>query len=168
MLRVLGCLTSEHDLRLVVLAALICATSCYTSFTLIARVASLSPAQHLPRMGWLAAAAFVTGSGVWATHFVAALAFRPGLPVAFDITLTALSVLIAIVLSGAGIAISIRDRRYALPGGAVVGLAVAAMHYTGMAALQLPAILVWDTGYVLASLVIGVTLSAAAYRVAVH
>ena len=33
------------------------------------------------------------GFGVWATHFVAMLAFSPGMPTAYDVPLTALSLI---------------------------------------------------------------------------
>jgi hypothetical protein len=41
----------------------------------------------------------------------------------------------------------------------VTGIAISAMHYTGMAAVELPARAVWDTAYVTASVLIGVSLS---------
>src|SRR4029079_1969837 len=81
MLRVLGCIVDQHDLRLVVLAAFVCTFACYTAFSLLARTPS---SRGFTRQLWLSGAAFVTGSGVWATHFVAELAFRPGLPIAYD------------------------------------------------------------------------------------
>jgi NO-binding membrane sensor protein with MHYT domain len=36
------------------------------------------------RLALVSAAALVFAAGVWATHFVAELAFRPGLPIAYD------------------------------------------------------------------------------------
>ena len=44
---------------------------------------------------------------------------------------------------------------FAAIGGAVVGIGVAAMHYTGMMALELPARMVWSPGIVTASVVFG-------------
>jgi NO-binding membrane sensor protein with MHYT domain/two-component sensor histidine kinase len=160
MLRVLGCITDQHDLRLVVLAAVICIVGCYTAFSLKARA---DASARLPRALWLAAAAFVTGSGVWSTHFVAELAFRPGLPIAYDLGLTALSAVVAVLVSGLGLGIALlRAPNSAALGGAVVGLGVAAMHYTGMAALHLPATAEWDIAYVAASLVISTVFSSLA------
>src|SRR5271168_2822465 len=131
-LRIYGCIATEHDWGLVCLAALICVVSCYTTFSLLARARRLA---GLPRLAWLAAAAVATGCGVWSTHFVAMLAFQPGLPVGYAIGLTALSVAVAIALSGLGFVIALIFRHAAL-GGAVVGAAIGAMHYLGMAALQ--------------------------------
>ena len=44
---------------------------------------------------WIAGAGVVAGCGIWGTHFVAMLAYRPGVAVAYDPTLTILSILIA-------------------------------------------------------------------------
>jgi len=112
MLRVYGCITGQHDLRLVVVAAMICLFACFTAFSLTERAQT---AKGLVRNAWLAAAALITGCGVWATHFVAMLAFQPGLPVSYDVGLTALSVLIAILVSGVGYLIAF-DRNRALMG----------------------------------------------------
>jgi NO-binding membrane sensor protein with MHYT domain/signal transduction histidine kinase len=162
MLRVYGCITEQHDLRLVFVAGMICLFACFTAFSLAERAQT---AKGLVRHGWLAAAALVTGSGVWATHFVAMLAFQPGLPVGYDLGLTALSVLLAIIISGLGFSISL-NRNNPLLGGATVGLAVAAMHFVGTAALELPARMNWDPAYVAASLLIGVGLGATALTAA--
>ncbi len=111
--------------------------------------------------GWLAAAALVTGSGVWSTHFVGMLAFQPALPTGFDFGLTALSILVAVILSGFGYVIAFPLGRPAL-GGAVLGSAIAAMHYVGMAGYVVPAVMHWDMAYVAASLLLGTGLGAAA------
>ncbi len=55
---------------------------------------------------WQAISAISTGFGIWATHFVAMLAFMPGIPIRYDISLTILSLVAAILLTGAGLAVS--------------------------------------------------------------
>jgi signal transduction histidine kinase len=168
MIRVLACVTEQHDLRLVVLAGLICTFSVFTAFTLVGRAAEARGTRW--RWTWLIAAATITGSGVWSTHFVAMLAFQPNLPVGYDITLTALSVVIAIAVSLIGLAVSVlfreRPAMVAL-GGAIVGAAVGAMHFTGMSALLVPAHIGWDATMVVAALVIGIALGALALRHAI-
>ncbi len=52
---------------------------------------------------WLAVAAISTGFGIWATHFIAMLAFSPGIPSGYNIGLTLLSLVAAIVLTGVGL-----------------------------------------------------------------
>jgi two-component system sensor histidine kinase/response regulator len=157
-LRIYGCIATEHDWGLVCLAALICVVSCYTTFSLLARARRLA---GTARCAWLAAAAVATGCAVWATHFVAMLAFEPGLPVGYGIGLTALSVVVAVALSGLGFGIASILRRPAL-GGAVIGVAIGAMHYLGMAALRVPALWHWDAAMVAVSLEIGIGFGALA------
>lgn len=96
MLRVVACITDQHDLRFVVLAGVICCLACYTAMSLLSRS---DRGQRRRALGWLIAAALVTGSGVWSTHFVARLGFQPSLPNGFELGLTALSILIAVVAS---------------------------------------------------------------------
>lgn len=169
MLRVFTCLTQEHDLRLVVLAGLICLFACYTGFSLIARVPT---ATRKVGLYWTVAAAFAAGSGVWATHFIAMLAFQPHMPVGYDFDLTVASIVIAAVFAGLGFWIANLGRgepgrrSLRLIGGAVAGLGISAMHYTGMAAFRAPGELSYDGGLVTASLVIGVLLGALAGEIA--
>ncbi len=51
-------------------------------------------------------------------------------------------------------------------GGIVTGAAVVLMHFTGMAALEMPAHAVWDNNYVIASALIGVALPGMALHMA--
>jgi len=161
MLRIYGCIVEQHDLRLVVLAALICLFTCFTAVDLFVRARDSARTRGL---AWLSAAATVFGSGVWATHFVAELAYNPGFPLGYDIGLTALSAVIAMSVAWLGMLVALWGEAPML-GGAVVGAAVGAMHYVGMTALRVPAELRWDARYVLASLAIGVLLSVPAIRI---
>jgi signal transduction histidine kinase len=162
MFRVLGCITQQHDLRLVVLAALLCFLACTTAMSMIARGHA---AGGRLRVMWLAGAGSVAGCGIWGLHFIAMLAYRSGLPVAYDVWLTSLSVVIAMSLCAVGFMVAFTRAGPAI-GGAISGAAICAMHYTGMAAVRIPALAHWDVGYVLASLAIGVLLTGVALHVA--
>jgi len=157
-----SCLTQRHDIRLVALAGLICIFACFTAINLFYRARDASGNR---RFALVSGAAAVFGAGVWATHFVAELAFEPGLPIAYDSELTMLSLVIAVAVTWLGVAVAVRWQQ-PLIGGGVVGLAVGAMHYVGMAALRVPADLRWDLAFVEASLAVGVVLAAAAIAVA--
>ncbi len=168
MLRVLACITQDHDWRLVILAGAICLFACFTALSLLARAATI---EGRPRRLWLAVTAAVTGSGVWATHFVAMLAFRPNMLMGYDIALTILSVFVAMIVTGGGFAVGLAAgdrRRNQLIGGAIVGFGVFAMHYTGMAALRVPAVVSYDPVFVVASLALGMGLAAPAMRLALR
>ena len=160
MLRVYACITQQHDLRLVVLAGLICAFATYTAFSLMGRAAAASVRG---RRAWVAAGGIATGSGVWATHFIAMLAFQPDLPVTYAIDLTILSIVIAILVSGFGLKLALSSRPASrILGGLVIGAGIGAMHYTGMSALRLPGTVIYDPILAAASLIIGMGLGAAA------
>jgi NO-binding membrane sensor protein with MHYT domain len=95
------------------------------------------------RIWWLALAAVaIGGTGIWTMHFVAMLGFSVvGSPIRYDVGLTAASAIIAVTAVGLGLAIAMlgssgRHVRI-LIGGVLAGLGVAAMHYTGMAAMRL-------------------------------
>ena len=78
------------------------------------------------------------------------LAYEPGVAVAYDVGLTALSLTLAIAIAGAGLAIATTTGRAAAPiGGATVAVGIAAMHYTGMAALEVSGRIGWSAGLVM-------------------
>jgi signal transduction histidine kinase/CheY-like chemotaxis protein len=164
MLRVIGCLFDQHDLRLVVVAGLLCFFACVTAMSMIGRARVATDRMHL---AWLGGAGFVAGCGIWATHFVAMLAYQVGLPIGYDEFLTLLSAVVAIVLCSVGFWVALRPRG-ALLGGAIAGAAIGTMHYVGMAAVRMQAIAVWDFNYVIASIVIGITLMAVAMYIVIR
>lgn len=154
MLNVVGCITQEHDLGLVLLAAVICAIACFTTLTLLARAQSAT--RGASRL-WLVAAASLFGCGVWSLHFVAMLAFMPHLSIAYDIVTTIASVVIA--STGALLAFVAWQRPRSRPlgilaGGTLLGLSVAGMHYTGVAAMRLSGSLDLDRAGIVASILV--------------
>lgn len=161
MFRVIDCLTNEHDLSLVLLAGLICAIACFTAFQIYARAKASVGGQ---RLGWLFLAGVATGAGIWATHFVAMLAYQPGLPVSYEPVLTGASLIIAMAVTALGFSIGAYSGSSIVStfGGAIVGTGIASMHYTGMRAFQIPGRIEWDPALAHASIILGVLFSAAA------
>jgi NO-binding membrane sensor protein with MHYT domain len=163
--KVLTCLTVEHDYRLVGLAVGVCLITTLIAFRLYAQAQRES---RFFRNLWLGATGVCAGSGVWATHFIAMLAYQPGVQLRYEPGQTALSWLVAV--AGMGLAFtwanlyrSLRDRLLA---GAGLGASVGAMHYIGMGALRTQGWLQWDWAYVAASVACGVVLAAASMPVA--
>jgi diguanylate cyclase len=167
MLKVYNCIADAHDLRLVGLAAVICVVASFTAINLL-RHARRSTG-HM-RFVWLAVSAISTGFGIWATHFVAMLAFTPGIPSGYNIALTALSLVVAILLTGVGLFVSLIPnwRHGPWVGGAFVAGGIAAMHYTGMAAFQIAGVILWDPVLVAASIVIAAVIGSVALPVGLH
>ncbi|MDR4306782.1 EAL domain-containing protein [Chelatococcus sambhunathii] len=167
MLSVIGCITEQHNLWLVLLAAVICALASYTAVAVLHRA---QDATGSTRGAWLSLAALASGSGIWATHFVAMLAYAPGLPSGYDLNLTVLSLVVAVLLTGAALRLSLWRRLPASAwiGGGVIGLGIAAMHYLGMAAYEVAGTIRWSAALVAASILIGVAGGAAALPVALR
>jgi diguanylate cyclase (GGDEF)-like protein len=165
MYRVLTCLATEHDWRLVVLAGTICWFASAVAVSLFHRARA---SQGRARATWLALDAAVGGCGIWATHFVAMLAYDPGAGAGYSIPVTLLSLVFAISIVAIGLCIALASpRQWVIAlGGAVIGGGVAAMHYTGMAALELPAFIVWSSGLVVTSIVLGSVFAAIALLIA--
>jgi methyl-accepting chemotaxis protein len=165
MYRVLTCLTTEHDWRLVIVAGIICFLASLVAVNLFHNARATA---HTARMSWIIAAGIATGSGIWATHFIAMLAYDPGVGVAYDLGLTGLSLIAAAAITSLGLAVAVYGPAPwgAAMGGGVVGAGVAAMHYTGMSAVELPGHIDWDPPLVAASIVLGMLLGIAALTVA--
>jgi diguanylate cyclase (GGDEF)-like protein/PAS domain S-box-containing protein len=167
MLKIYNCIATAHDLKLVVLAAIVCSLSSFAAIRLLRHArAARGQMRHI----WLVVAAVAIGFGIWATHFIAMLAFSPGIPSGYNIGLTFLSLIAAILLTAAGFAVSMIAGWRAGPwiGGAVVAGGIAAMHYIGMAAFEIAGVILWDPTLVAASIIVGAVIGAAALPAGLH
>jgi NO-binding membrane sensor protein with MHYT domain/methyl-accepting chemotaxis protein len=165
MLRVLNWFTVEHDWRLVVVAVLV---SCIASFCVISLFHRACASRGRPRTAWILIDSLAAGIGIWATHFIAMLAYDPGIAITSDIGLSALSLAAAVALTGGGLCVAIYNpERWAAPaGGAIVGAGIATMHYLAMWALDLPGRVTWSLELALPSMVLGLLLGATALALA--
>ena len=162
MIEVATCIVREHDLRLVAVAVLICLVGSIATVQLFGRILVSG---RTSRAGWIGLSAVGTGTMVWCTHFVAMMGFDAGVPVTLDPTLTLVSLAIAILFAAPGLALAAaRSRRFVLVGGANVGVAISAMHYTGMVAYRIDGVVEWRWPYIAASVLLSTGLSALAFR----
>ncbi|HEY2136566.1 MAG TPA: EAL domain-containing protein [Xanthobacteraceae bacterium] len=171
MLRVVTCLTGEHDLRLVALASAICFCASFAAIRLFHSAAAARGPMQSAGLARIAISGTVAGCGIWLMHFIAMLAYVPGVAAGYDRGLTALSLIAAIVMTVAGFGFAARGSKAfwtAAAAGWLIGAGIACMHYLGMAALQLPGRVAWSLDLVVASIAIGLVLSAAAIVVAVR
>jgi PAS domain S-box-containing protein len=95
-------------------------------------------------------------------HFIGMLAFVMPMPVSYDLGLTILSLFLAIGVSGFGF-LMIGTRRvtefeFALSG-VFMGIGIVSMHYTGMAAMRMPADIRYDPILVTLSVLIAIGAS---------
>lgn len=161
MFKVLECVTVQHDQPFVVLAASISFASMFAFFLLFARARECTESR---RDNWLAISAFAGGLGVWATHFVAMLAYTGTVAIEFDFTITVLSAVIAVL----GFWLSLRflkgtTFKYALTAGISATLSIAAMHFMGMNAVKAAADVRYDLPPVIVGCIISVLFLLAAF-----
>nr|WP_256435641.1 MHYT domain-containing protein [Aliikangiella sp. G2MR2-5] len=136
------------------------------SFTAL-QLAIRIPVAEKHRLGfWVLTSGLALGGGaIWSMHFIAMLAMNMAFPMQFDMGLTILSLVIAVVFVSIGLIVAGRDLlgdASLILGGAIAGLGVASMHYLGMYAMQVPAKISYDSTIVAVSVVIGIVASVVA------
>lgn len=118
------------------------------------------------RARWLVLASFAIGGGIWLMHFMAMLGFDvPATPVRYDPLVTGTSAAIAVAVVGTGLFLVGTGKRTVskiIFGGALTGIGVAAMHYTGMAALRVEGTVTYDPQIVAASVLIAIVAATVA------
>jgi NO-binding membrane sensor protein with MHYT domain len=125
------------------------------------------------RLRWLLLAAVSIGlTGVWVMHFIAMLGFTiPGETITYDVPVTVISAIVAVVFVAGGLLIvGFRGdgRPELLLGGLIIGLGVASMHYLGMTAMRMPAMVRYNGFLVVVSVAIAVLAGTAALWAGLH
>jgi NO-binding membrane sensor protein with MHYT domain/nitrogen-specific signal transduction histidine kinase/CheY-like chemotaxis protein len=150
----------SYNYALVLLSYLVAALGSYAFLQFATRIAELRDTGL--RLGWLAIGAIAMGGGIWAMHFIGMLAYVLPVSVSYTLGTTALSIVPAIL--AAAIALHVMARPVMttprlLIGGTLMGAGIGAMHYTGMSALELDALVRYDPTLFVASIVVAVALS---------
>ncbi len=161
-MRIVDCLATAHNLALVALAALVCVLGSWITISLLKRVRSTRAGA---RAAWIFLGAVAGGATVWCTHFVAMIAYEPGIAIAYEPGLTGLSLLVAIL--GSGAAQLLAAQRFpgsGLAGGLTFGASVAAMHFIGMGAFAVDAVIQWSVPYVVVAVVGSLLFGALAFK----
>ena len=159
-------LTGSYSPALVLISLLVAILASYTALDLTGRIATAKGrAVYL----WMAGGALAMGCGVWSMHFIGMLAFSLPITLGYDIGITALSLLIAMLSSGFALWLVNQPRLPAWQlgfGALIMGAGISAMHYTGMAAMRMTPGIDYDPTLFAASLLIAVGASAAALWIA--
>ena len=151
---------------LVLLSVLVAILASYTALTLALRI-RVATRQVAP--AWLVGGGVAMGIGIWSMHFVGMLALSLPIDIAYNVTITLLSMAIAIVVSTFALHIASRQRvgRAALVGaGFAMGIGICAMHYVGMAAIEITPAIRYDPFWVAVSFAIAVAASFGALWIA--
>ncbi|NER62651.1 EAL domain-containing protein [Pseudomonas sp. MAFF212427] len=159
-------LNGSYSPSLVLISLCVAILASYTALDLTGRIAT---AKGRAAYLWMVGGAFALGTGIWSMHFIGMLAFSLPIELGYDLTLTVLSLLIAVLSSGFALWLvsqpSLPARMLAL-GALIMGAGISCMHYTGMAAMQMQPGIEYDPLLFAASLLIAVGASVAALWIA--
>jgi diguanylate cyclase len=159
-------MSGTYNLNLVILSLLIAFAASYTALNLLAHMRKSSGKAFWI---WLVCGALAMGCGIWSVHFVGMLAFSLPVPLGYDLPLTLLSLIIAIAISAAALWImrfSLLNNSLTAAGALFMGMGMAAMHYTGLAANLMSPPIDYDPALVILSVSIAIIAASLALFIA--
>ncbi|WP_326541094.1 putative bifunctional diguanylate cyclase/phosphodiesterase [Pseudorhodoferax sp.] len=148
---------------LIVLMSIVVAT--FTSYVALDLARRVHNQQRWMALVWTFGGALVMGSGIWSMHFIGMLAMELPIEIGYVPLTTLHSWLAAVAVSALALAIATRDtltRGSHVLGSLAMGAGICAMHYLGMAAIDLAPGIVWHWGWVAVSVVVACGASAVA------
>jgi PAS domain S-box-containing protein len=148
-----------YDYSEVARSVLISIAASYAALELAGRV---SATRGRVRSAWLSGGAIAMGIGIWAMHLKGMLAFHLPIPVEYHWPTVVVSLLVAILASAVALYVASRQKMgpvAAMTGSVVMGGAIAGMHYLGMAAMRLPAVMRYSPVLVTCSILLAVLFS---------
>jgi NO-binding membrane sensor protein with MHYT domain len=152
-------MAGTYSYWLILLAVFVATMASFVGLDLASRIAR--DRRRGMRSLWTVAGALLIGMGVWTMHFIGMLGFHLPTEVSYDIWITLL-LMTAVVGCGASLVLVSNGRLNALKlfgGGTLIGFAIVAMHYTGMAAMRIFPPIRYDPGLVGVSILIAVGAS---------
>lgn len=161
-------LVSHYDQALVVISFIVAILASYTALNMATRVTTSS---GTAARVWLVGGSIAMGIGIWAMHFIGMLAMNLPVSLSYDPLITGISMLIAIGSSFFALWLVCGNQLKAsrlLPGSLALGCGIAAMHYTGMAALLVQPGIIWNWHWVALSVAIALLASVAALWLTFH
>lgn len=151
-------LPSSYNPQLVAFSFLVAIFSSFVALDLARRVTESS---GLAARIWLIFGSLAMGSGIWCMHFVGMLAFELPIPLGYDLFITALSWVAAVLASGIALYIASRKNLHIpqlILGSIAMGVGISLMHYVGMLAMRMSPAIQWNPW--LFSLSIGMAVGA--------
>lgn len=153
----------EYNMLLVLISYVIAVFGSYVGLNLAIRIPAAKPGSDL--YFWVALSSLAIGGAIWSMHYIGMMAVDMKMAVSYDLGLTIVSMLLAIIFVAIGLAIvgrGVPSMAKLISGGVLAGLGVAAMHYTGMASMEMEATMSYNTPLFIASIVIAIVAATAA------
>jgi diguanylate cyclase (GGDEF)-like protein len=140
---VIDCVLRQHDYRLVLLAAAVLCVGSLAFFLILKRTEECGIRR---KSQWTALGAVAGGIAVWATHFIAMLAYDGGMPIGFNMARTVLSAVVSIFMFWLTLhALRSQSRFQAcVLGGVLATVGVDLMHFIGTSAIIASADISYD------------------------
>lgn len=161
-------MSGTYNTGLVILSYIVAVIASYVALDITNRIKDVSESKISSYL-WLVGGSFAMGAGIWSMHFIGMLAFEMPMAMLYDPTLTGVSILVAILASSVAFALlRLKNLKliYFILGGVVLGFAIAAMHYTGMAAMTVSMNIRYLPGIFALSILIAILASEAALYLA--
>jgi NO-binding membrane sensor protein with MHYT domain len=138
----------------------ICAS--YVALDLAGRI---NQARDNARVAWLIGGAIAMGTGIWSMHYTGMLAYHLPVQVYYHIPTVFLSLVAAIAASLVALYVVSRPHIsifHVAVGSLLIAAGISVMHYTGMAAMRMPAMHEWDQTLVILSVAVALIVALAA------
>jgi PAS domain S-box-containing protein len=150
-----------YNLALVITSVAIAILAAFVALSISGRIAAAATPRA--RYAWASAGAISMGGGIWSMHFVGMLAFSLPCGITYDPVGTLLSMIPGMLASGIALATISKPHAPGLSrltiSAVLMGVGIAAMHYSGMAAMRPEALLRYDPALVAISVVVAIALS---------
>ena len=153
-------MNGSYNYWMVALSLFIATCASYAALDLAGRTAAAQTPKT--RNAWLIGGALCMGMGIWSMHYVGMLAFNLPVAVLYHVPTVLLSLGAAVAASGVALYIVSRARWEwiaSVAGAIVMGAGIASMHYIGMDAMRLPAMMEWNYTIVALSVAIAIIVS---------
>ncbi|RAV17842.1 MHYT domain-containing protein [Paenibacillus contaminans] len=148
-----------YNIPLVAISIVVSIFTSYSAFNIAERVVFHRGSS---RTLWIIVGSCVMGMGIWSMHFIGMLAFHLSFNVIYDSFLVVVSMLLSICAAFAALWLSTRENITTsafIASGLFMATAITGMHYTGMAAMIIPARIIYNPYVVMLSLLIAVAAS---------
>ena len=161
-------MNGNYNLVLVAISYLIAAIASYIT---LGHAQALRASSDNTKYIWLGIGSLSLGAGIWSMHFIGMLAYDMDMLVSYDMAMTGVSILLAIISAAFALWVIAKPNltlSRIFSAAIVMGMGISMMHYTGMSAMQMPATITYDIPLVIFSIIVAVSASFAAIWVSIN
>jgi NO-binding membrane sensor protein with MHYT domain len=159
-----------YDLTLVILSYVVAIFASFIALDITGRLRDIDNT-FKSRITWLCCGSLSMGAGIWSMHFIGMMAFKMDMPMGYDSFYTFMSMFIAVAASLIALLFMRTEKlvlKHFLLGGVILGIGIAAMHYTGMEAMKVSMNIHYQPSLFILSILIAIIASEAALWFAHH